>query len=73
MALPGMKGPRSFDNFWLCLADIVTTGTYNFVSLIVKILLSKYLLLTLLAPAEDETQYFVHLSFNSILQLNNGI
>ena len=68
-----MKMPRSFDNFWFSLADIVTTGTYNFVSLIVKILLSKYVPLTLLAPAEDKTQYFVHLSFNSILQLNNGI
>ena len=50
----------------MSLADKVTTGTCNFVFLIVKIILS-----TLSAPAADKTQYFVH--FNSILQLLNGI
>ena len=41
-------------------------------SLIVKmILLGLSFVLSL--PAADKTQYFVHLSFNSILQLINGI
>ena len=52
-------------------ADKVTMGTYNFVSLIVKIILE--LALPLSAPAADKTQYFVHLSFDSISQLINGI
>ena len=63
---------RSFDSFWLSLADKVTTGTYNFVSLIVKIILQE-LALALSAPAADKTQYFVHLRFNTTLQLINGI
>ena len=42
-------------------------------SLITKIILCEYLLLTLSAPAADKTQYFVRLSFNSTLQLINGI
>ena len=50
----------------MSLADKVTTGTYNFLSLIVKIILS-------LLPAADKTQCFVHISFNSTLQLINGI
>ena len=52
------------------LTDKVTTGTYNFVSLIAKIIL---LALILSAPAAVKTQYFVHLSFSSTLQLINGI
>ena len=57
----------------MSLADKVTTGTYNFVSLIVKIILLETILLTLSLPAADKTQHFVHLSFNSTLQLISGI
>ena len=54
---------------------LFTTGAYNFVSLIVKIILLALLLLLISfsLPATVETQYFVHLSFNSTLQLINGI
>ena len=56
----------------------MTTGTCNFVLLIVKIILlpltsSLTLLLTLSLPDADKTQYFVNLSFNSTLQLINSI
>ena len=65
---------RSFDSFWLSLADKVTTGTYNFASFIVKILLlSSKLPWALSVPATEKTQCFVYLSFNSTLQLINGI
>ena len=65
---------RSFDNFWLSLADKVTTEIYDFVYLIVKIILISFLLLiTFSIPAADRTQYFVHLSFKSTLQLLRGI
>ena len=47
---------RSFDNLWLLLVDKVTTGTYKFVYLIVKIILSESLLLTLSLPAADKKQ-----------------
>ena len=47
-------------------------GTYNVVSLIVKIVLSE-LASALSAPAAAKTQYFIHLSFNSTLQLISGI
>ena len=58
----------------MSLADKVTTGTYNFISLIVKIILLLLTLsLTLSAPAADKTQYFVQLNFNSTLQLINCI
>ena len=60
---------RRFYSFWLSLADKVTTGRYNSVSLIVKTVLLESLLLTLPAPAADKTQYFEHLSFNSTFQL----
>ena len=50
------------------LADKVTTGTNNFVSLIVKIILL-WLAFAPSLPAKGKTQYFVHLSFTSILQL----
>ena len=43
------------------------TRTYNFVSLIVNIILSQ-LLLVLSLPAAAKTQYFVHLIFNLTLQ-----
>ena len=36
-------------------------------------LLALSLSLALSLPAADKTQYFVHLRFNSIFQLNNGI
>ena len=58
-------------NFWLSFSDNVITGTYKFVVLMVKILLE--LALALSALAADKTQYFVQLTFNSALQLVNGI
>ena len=64
---------RSFDSFLLPLAGKVALGTYNSVSLIVKIILLESILLTLSAPAADKTQYFVYLSVNSTLQLINEI
>ena len=45
--------------------------TYSFLFLIVKTILE--LLFVLSLPPDDKTQYFVHLSFNSTLQLINGI
>ena len=57
----------------MSVADKVTTGTYNFVSLIEKMLLALALSLTLSLPFTDKTQYFLHLSFNSVLQLFNYI
>ena len=56
----------------MSFAHKVTTGTYNFVSLIVKVTLLE-LAFVLSTPAADKTQYFVHLSFNSTLQLINGV
>ena len=55
--------------------DKVTTGTYNCVSLIVKLMLLALsaLAISLSLPSAEKTQYFVHLSFNSTLQLINGI
>ena len=67
-----MKTYRCFDSYWFSLAVKVTTGTHNFVSFIVKIVLSESLL-TLSAPTAAETHCFVYLSFNSTLQLINGI
>ena len=50
----------------------VTRGTYNFVSLIVKIiLLESALVLSFSLPRIDKTLFFTHLSFNSTLQLIN--
>ena len=63
---------RRFHSFWLSFAHKVTTGSNNFVSLIVKIILLE-LASSLSAPVTDKTQYFVHLSFNSTLQLINVI
>ena len=57
----------------MSLADKVTTETYNFVSLIVKIILLEPLLLTLSTPAADKTLYLFPLSFSSTLQLINDI
>ena len=56
----------------MSLDDKVTTGTYNFVPLIVKIILLG-LAFVLSLPAADRTQHFVHLSSNYTLQLINGI
>ena len=50
----------------------MTTGTHNFVYLIVKIILLE-LASAFSTPTEAETQCFVHLSFNSTLPLINGI
>ena len=55
-----------FADFWLSLADKVTKGTYNYVPLIVRIILSSL-------PAADKTQWFGHLSFDSTLKLINDI
>ena len=55
--------------FGCLLADKVMVGTYNFKSFIVKIILLE-LSLVLSSPAATETQYFVHLSFHSALQLS---
>ena len=63
---------KSFDSFWLFFADKVTTWTYSFLSLIVKILLLD-LASSFSLPIADKTQWFVHLSFNSTFQLINGI
>ena len=63
---------RSFDNFLLPLFDKVMTEKYNFVSLIVKIVLLG-VVFVLSAPVPDKAQYFVHLRFSSTLQLINGI
>ena len=58
-------------------ANKVTTGTYKFVSLIVKIILLELKLLSLSPwyslPSADKTQYFAHLIFNFNLQLINAI
>ena len=63
---------RNFDNFWLSFVNEVTRGTYNFVSLIVKIiLLESALVLSFSLPRIDKTLFFTHLSFNSTLQLIN--
>ena len=61
---------RSFNSFWLSFADKVTTGNYNFVSLIVKIILLE---LALSLPPIAKTQCFVHFSFHSTLELINDI
>ena len=62
---------RSFNNFWLSFADNMTTGTYNFESLIVKII-SSSLVLTL-STAAAKKHCLVQLSFNSPYQLINEI
>ena len=65
---------RSFDSVLLFLVDTVTTGTYNFGPLVVKIIkLLLALPLTLSTPTADKTQYLGHLSFNSTLRLINAI
>ena len=63
---------RSFNSFPLSFADKVTTGTYDFLFLIVKIKLSE-LASSFSVPVEAKTQCLVHLTFNSTLQLINGI
>ena len=52
----------------------MTTGIYNFPSFIFKTILFKSTLaLLFLLPVTEKTQSFVHLSFNSTLQLINDI
>ena len=58
---------RSFNSFWLSF-----TGNYNFVSLIVKIILLE-LASSLSLPPIAKTQCFVHFSFHSTLELINDI
>ena len=55
---------RYFDSFWLPFADRKTTGTNNFVSLIVKVTLLE-LVLSLSKPLECKTQSLFCLNFNS--------
>ena len=58
----------------MSFANKVTASPYNFVFLIVKIiLLESQLSLSFSLPSSDKTQYFFHLSFNSTLQLINCI
>ena len=59
----------------MSLAEKVTTGAYNFVYLIVNIILLSLSLLLIIfpVPPADKTQYFLHLNFNSTLQLINDI
>ena len=65
---------RNFDSFSLSLTDKVATGKYNFLSLIVKIILLALLLLLIsFSLPATKIQYLAHLSFNSTLQLINGI
>ena len=49
----------------------MTAGSYNFLSLIVNIILLSLALTSTLPVAK--TQFFVHLGFNSTLRLINGI
>ena len=63
---------RRFDSFCLSFADGAMTGTYNFASLIVKVILLE-LASTFSTPPAAKIQCFFHLSFNSILQLINDI
>ena len=60
---------RIFDSFLLSFGDKVTTDTYIFLPLIVKIILE--LVKAFSGPGMDKTQCFLHLSFNSTLQLIN--
>ena len=53
---------KTFDSFWLSFAETFTTGACNFVSLIVKLVLSE-LELSLSLPPLAKTPCFVHLSF----------
>ena len=61
---------RRFDSFWLSFADKMTIEIYNFVSLIVKVILLKLASLFSL-PFADKAQRLVYLSFNSTLHLIN--
>ena len=56
----------------MSFADKVTAGRYNFVYLIMKIILLG-LAFALSLPGADKRSYFVHLSFKFTLQLINGI
>ena len=50
----------------------MTTGTNNSVPLLVKGILVESVL-SISTPVETETECFVHLIFNSTLQLTNGV
>ena len=62
----------SFDNIGLFFAVKMVKGTYNFVSVIVKIILSQ-LSLVLSLTTTAKTQCFVHRSYKSTLHLINEI
>ena len=58
----------------MSFADKVSIGTYNLMSLIVKMTLTLQSSLMLYSvPPTDKIQYFVHLSFNFTTQLITGI
>ena len=59
-------------SYFLLIKWLQTTGTCNFVALIVKIMLLE-LALSFSLTFADKTQWFIHLSFSSILQLINNI
>ena len=56
----------------MSFAYTVTKGAYHFVFLIIKIIISS-LALTLSTLAAAKTRCLVHISFNSTLELINGI
>ena len=62
---------RSFDSFRLSFADKVTTGTYNFVSFIVKIILLE--LASLLSPPTAVETVLCPLKFYFYLEINQFI
>ena len=62
---------RSANSYWFSLVDNMTTGTSNYLSLIVKILLVQLALLLSL-PVVDKAQWLVHWSLNYALQLIIG-
>ena len=64
---------RSFDTSWLSFADKVTTGRYNFESLIVKIILLGSALVLSTPPIVKTQCFVVHSSLSSIFQLINDI
>ena len=63
---------KNFASLWLPFTDKVTTGLYNFLSLILKIIFLE-LASAFLTPVAAKTHCFVHLSFNLTFQLTNGI
>ena len=63
---------RSFDSFCLSFVDNVTAGTYNFVSLIVKKILSG-LASVLSLPTAAKTQCFIYLINGNLSDLQKPL